>query len=57
MGCLGEQTLITMADGNQREIREIKAGDTVYTGKGDAEVTNIYSGEEQEIICMETETD
>ena len=56
-GCLGEQTLITMADGNQREIREIKAGDTVYTGKGNAEVTNIYSGEEQEIICMETETD
>lgn len=55
-GCLGEQTLIAMADGSQKEIREIKAGDMVYTGKGNAEVINTYSGEEQEIICMETET-
>lgn len=55
-GCLGEQTLIAMADGSQQEIRKIKAGDTVYTGKGNAEVINIYSGEEQDIICMETET-
>lgn len=55
-GCLGEQTLIAMADGSQREIREIKVGDMVYTGKGNAEVINIYSGEEKEIICIKTES-
>lgn len=56
-GCLSEQTLIAMADGSQREIREIKVGDMVYTGKGNVEVINIYCGMEQEIICIETETD
>ena len=55
-GCLGEQTLIAMADGSQREIREIKVGDMVYTGQGNVEVINIYCGMEQEIICIETET-
>lgn len=55
-GCLGERTLITMADGSQREIQSIKTGEMVYTGKGNAEVINIYSGEEKEIICIETET-
>ncbi|WP_455659513.1 Hint domain-containing protein [Phocaeicola faecalis] len=55
-GCLGEQTRIAMSDGNFKEIRAIKAGDMVNTGKGNAEVINIYSGEEKEIICIETET-
>jgi len=55
-GCLGEQTLIAMADGSQREIREIKVGDMVYTGQGNVEVINIYCGMEQEIVCIETET-
>lgn len=41
--CLGEQTLIAMADGSLREIQEMKAGDIVYTGKGNAEVINIYN--------------
>lgn len=56
-GCLGEQTRIAMSDGNFKEIREIRAGDMINTGKGNAEVINIYSGEEKEIICIETETD
>lgn len=55
-GCLGEHTRILMSDGCFKEIREIKAGDSVATGKDYAEVIDIYKGEEQEIICMETET-
>lgn len=55
-GCLGEQTLIAMADDGQKEINEIKVGDFVNTGSGSAEVIEVYCGEEKDVICIVTET-
>lgn len=55
-GCLGEDSVIAMADGSQKKISKIYVGDIVDTGNGSAVVKEIYSGFEEDIICIETET-
>lgn len=44
-----------MANGSYKVICEIKIGDLVNTGKGCARVSNIYTGNELEIINLMTE--
>lgn len=55
-GCLGKDTHIMMADSSYKVISEIKIGDLVNTGYRYARVTNIYTGNEAEIINMVTES-
>ena len=54
-GCLGKETHVMMANGSYKVICEIKIGDLVNTGKGCARVSNIYTGNELEIINLMTE--
>lgn len=41
---LHENTMIMMADGSTRNIRDIKIGDSVWTETGCSNICNIYSG-------------
>lgn len=55
-GCFHKDTLIKMADGNEKHIRDIATGDTVLSGDGQPQrVTQIYTGQEENLVCLETE--
>ncbi len=54
-GCLAADSLVHMADGGTKEIRDIKIGDYVMTPGGQAEVADIVRGTEEELLCLETE--
>lgn len=55
-GCFHKQTRIKMADGSEKPICEIVIGDIVQTGNGQPQrVKQIYSGYEEELICLQTE--
>lgn len=54
-GCFAADTLIRMADGSCRPIREIQPGDLVKTYQnGNAHVRNIITGKEERLIHFET---
>ena len=55
-GCLGKDTMLLMADGTQKKICEINRDDRVSTGKGSARVIAIYSGMEEDIAHIVTES-
>jgi hypothetical protein len=54
-GCLVEGTLITMFDGSQSPIENIRIGDSVKTDNGCATVINTWQGHESEIIKIVTD--
>lgn len=55
-GCFHKNTLIRMADGSEKQICEIVAGDMVQAGDGQPQcVKQIYSGHEKELVCLQTE--
>ncbi|MCI8667093.1 MAG: hypothetical protein HFG82_10570 [Dorea sp.] len=56
-GCLGKDTLVETADGAQRRISEIRAGDRIKTGKTGAlgVVRDIIKGTEEKLWRLETE--
>lgn len=54
-GCLGKNTKVLMPDKTYKEISEIKIGEMVLNEKmEEIKVTNIYSGEEEKMILIET---
>lgn len=55
-GCLGKNTLIMMADGTYKIISNLRIGELVNTGKGIAEIYNIYSGHQLNVVNLETES-
>jgi hypothetical protein len=55
-GCLVEGTLITMFDGEQIPIENIRIGDRVKTDNGYAVVTNTWKGRESEIVRILTDS-
>lgn len=55
-GCFHKNTLIRMADGSEKPICEVVIGDMVQTGDGEPQqVKQVYSGNEKELICLQTE--
>lgn len=60
-GCFGKDTYIRTADGSERIISQVKAGDSVayYNSSGFAvtTVTNVITGAEKTMICIEAEND
>lgn len=54
-GCLGADTLIALADGSQRKIKDIRIGNMVKTENGVAEVGNVWRGTEEQylLVCSE----
>lgn len=56
-GCLGKDSLVETADGQQRRISELRAGDRIKTGKSGASgaVRDIIRGTEEKIWRLETE--
>ncbi len=59
--CLVEGTLVTMADGTQRPIEEVSAGDTVLSGYGSgdfrpARVLRVHSSERSDGIAITTQS-
>ncbi len=54
VGCLGPDTLITMADGTTKPIKQVKPGDQVKTpGDQAAVVEDLIAGyEEQDLFCL-----
>lgn len=52
-GCVAEDTMIRMACGAERRVRDLRAGDRVYSPVcGNSTVTRIYSGEEPELYVF-----
>lgn len=54
-GCFAEGTEILMANGKKKAIEEIQIGERVKTEGGSAEVTNMWSGEEDECLLVRTD--
>lgn len=54
-GCLEASTLVTMADGSEKPIRDVTVGDQVETMDGAATVTDVVRGSEKELIHFETD--
>lgn len=55
LGCVAKGSLIAMRDGTKKTIQNIRMGEDVLTRDGYAKVINIYSGPEDELICICTE--
>lgn len=51
-GCLARGTKIRMSNGRNKAIEDIQIGDHVRTVDGTAEVTNMWSGEEEECLLI-----
>lgn len=54
-GCFAEGTEILMANGEKKAIEEIQIGEHVKTEEGSAEVTNMWSGDEDECLLIRTD--
>ncbi|GAB6180896.1 hypothetical protein JCM14036_22150 [Desulfotomaculum defluvii] len=55
-GCFGKDTKITMADGTQKQISDIKAGDQVLSDKKESlTVKELIYGHEDSVIYMKTD--
>ncbi|RDU22166.1 Hint domain-containing protein [Anaerosacchariphilus polymeriproducens] len=56
-GCLSKDTIVTMADGSNKQINRIRIGEKLTTGVGSVGVvTNIWRGiEEEPLLRIETE--
>ncbi len=55
-GCFHKNTRIKMADGSEKEIKDIQIGEMVLTADEKAiKVQNVYTGHEHELICIQTE--
>lgn len=53
-GCVAEDTIVTLADGRERRICDLKQGDCILSGDGSvAEISTVYSGEEKELYVLE----
>lgn len=56
-GCLDGDTMICLAGGSQKRIKDIQLGDLVYSmDKAPAKVINIYSGTDNSIYRLTTES-
>lgn len=56
-GCLGKDTLISMADGTEKKISDVRTGDKVKTPDGSTEVINVWSGTAQDIYHIKADND
>lgn len=55
-GCFHKQTRIKMADGSEKCICDIAVNDTILSGDGQPQrVVQVYTGHEEELVCLETE--
>ena len=48
--CVDASTLVLMADGSQRPIRDLRIGDLVRTETGTAHIRDIIKGREPELV-------
>ena len=48
--CVEASTLVLMADGSQRPIRDLRIGDLVRTETGTAHIRDIIKGREPELV-------
>lgn len=55
-GCLAKDTYVNMANGSVKLIGEIKIGEMVLGRHGGQRVENVYTGQEEELICLQLET-
>lgn len=55
-GCLGRDTLVRMADGSVKKISEIVVGEWVATPGGSAAVSKVWTGREEEIYHIKTDS-
>ncbi|MEG0367592.1 MAG: Hint domain-containing protein, partial [Coprobacillus sp.] len=53
-GCIGEESMVLMADGSLRRIEDIRIGDYIYTPESIKQVRNVYKGYEEMILHLET---
>ncbi|MDO4546004.1 MAG: Hint domain-containing homing endonuclease [Bacillota bacterium] len=53
-GCFAKGTFITMADGTQKEISQITAGDKVIGQRGIRTVKDVVTGQEEKLILIGT---
>lgn len=53
-GCLEETTKIEMADGSSKCIRDVQIGELVRGKNGPSRVRNLFHGQEEQLLCIET---
>jgi len=57
-GCLNENTMVMMADGSNRRIKDLRIGDMVErTMGGTCRIENIWRGYEEELIELKLENE
>lgn len=54
LGCMASDTHVLMADGCEKMIANIQVGDVVLTDKGCADVCDVITGHEPELVHIET---
>ena len=55
-GCLGRDTLVHMADGSVKKISDIAVGERVAIPGGNAAVSKVWTGTEEEIYHIKTDS-
>ena len=54
-GCVEEKTIVTMADGSLRQIKDVEIGEKVETINGEScVVKDIICGKEEKLLCIKT---
>jgi hypothetical protein len=56
-GCIAKGETVLMADKSEKNIEDVRPGDSVKTPDGSAKVLDVFSGFENEITVIETEDD
>lgn len=54
-GCLKEGTMIQMGDGSRRPVEQVAIGDSIRSREGNSVVSNIWKGNDDSYIRIETE--
>ena len=54
-GCVAAGTSILMADGEQRPVEQVGAGEAVMTAGGLSKVTSVFRGQEKELVHLKTQ--
>jgi hypothetical protein len=55
-GCVAGNTMIAIADGSEKRARDIRAGDMLRTDAGNADVRDVITGYEAEIVVLTTQS-
>ena len=51
-GCLGKDTLITLADGTRKKVMDLQVGDYLLSDHGPSRLVNIVRGIEEKVIAV-----